>query len=107
MHNERQGRHFRDQTDPTNPICDYSGCTFFTSAAEFSDLPYPTDVSLGNVTGSEMCGPDGSNADLSTILKLLQEQKSESEKQNNHLQLLQQQVSALSQSRPPPIRVVK
>ena len=79
-----QGRHFRLQIDPTNPICDYEGCLFFTSNAEFSDLPYPTDVSLGPVDGSETGGLDGPNSELSTILKMLQEQKNESEKQNSH-----------------------
>ena len=49
-----QGRHYRDQDDVTNPMCDYVSsngvsCDFFSSSHEHSNIPYPTDVSFGPV----------------------------------------------------------
>ena len=92
-----QGRHYRDQTDTTNPVCDYPSCEFFSSGID-TDTPYPSDISLGPV-GTD--GANGHSSDLASILQLLQLQKSESEKQNAQLQQLQQQVVALTQNRAP------
>ena len=92
-----QGRHYRDQTDTTKPVCDYPSCDFFSSGTD-TNIPYPSDISLGPV-GTD--GANGHSSDLASILQLLQLQKSESEKQNAQLQQLQQQVVALTQNRVP------
>ena len=95
-----KGRHYRGQADTTNPECDYDGCTFFTSGQEFSDLPYPNDVSLGPVSLDTSAEPASDNVQLARILQLLEEQKSQSERQQGELRSLQQQMSALSGTAP-------
>ena len=98
-----QGRHYRDPTKPLDPVCDYEAkgikCDFFSSGHAHSTLPYPPDVSLGP-PGHDSANP-GPASDFSSILLLLQEQKSESEKRNSQLELLQEQVSALTLNRAP------
>jgi len=91
------GRHFRLQTDTSQPICNYEDCTFFTSNAEFSDLPYPPDVTLGPVSEPQpQVQPTG---DLSQILALLNQQKADSERNSNEIReqvaTLQQQMSSI------------
>ena len=43
-----QGRHFRDQSCPENPTCDYESrngikCDFFEVEGDLATLPYPED----------------------------------------------------------------
>ena len=94
------GRHFRQQTDTSQPTCDYENCIFFTSEAEYSDLPYPPDVTLGPVSEPQpQAQPAGSAGDLSQILALLNQQKVDSEKSSLEIReqvaTLQQQVSSI------------
>ena len=94
-----QGRHYRDQYDVTNPMCDYVSsngvsCDFFSSGHEHSNIPYPTDVSLGPVAAGPDHDQPGEETSLATILKLLTEQKAASERQGSQLQLLQHQVNS-------------
>ena len=100
------GRHFRNQDTPDNPSCDYElngvKCTFFGSGTEFSDLPYPSDITTGRV--ADQVAPQApqlatQQGDLSAILSFLQEQKIESEKTKNQMQMLQTQVSSLLTNR--------
>ena len=95
-----QGRHYRDQTDVSVPICDYeakgSKCDFFTASHEHNVMPYPTDISLGPVSTDSVA----QNSDISAILNLLQEQKAESEKQAIQLQQLAQKVNNMSTHSP-------
>ena len=92
-----QGRHYRDQSDPENPSCDYelngARCTFFTNGHEHAELPYPTDISIGPVTDS----PSQSSSDMATILSLLQQQKEAADQQREQVNRLQEQVSSLLQ----------
>ena len=94
-----RGRHYRDPTDITNPVCDYESkgqkCDFFSTGSEQSNLPYPPDVSLGPVV-SESSG--GGNTDMSQILMLLQQQ-------DGKFAQLQEQINALKQHEPsaPPV----
>ena len=75
-----QGRHYRDQTDPTNPVCDYESkgqrCEFYSSNNEFAQLPYPNDISLGPSAPNE-----GRNSEFAQIMELLQQQKQDSDRQ--------------------------
>ena len=95
------GRHYRDQTDPTNPSCDYEQngvkCTFFTSGNEYAALPYPSDISTGPVTDNTP-----SSSDLASIMALLQQQKADSDHQRalqqqqaEQMRLLQEQVGTI------------
>ena len=101
-----QGRHYRDQSDPSNPVCDYENggvpCNFFSAGNPESQLPYPLDISLGPVTtqppGPMAQGTPAQSSELTRILALLEQQKVESERQNSQLVQLQQQVTAMSVS---------
>ena len=84
------GRHYRDQTDTSNPTCDYESCDFFPTGHEHSKLDYPTDVTIGPAV------TESSPSDLSTILQLLQQQKIDADQQKEQLQSLQNQVTNLS-----------
>ena len=90
------GRHFRNQEDTSNPSCDYEGCNFFTSGALYSNLPYPDDVSLGPLTDQQ---PPASvtpqQSELGQILSMLRDQKLESEKTNERMNMLQAQVNSI------------
>ena len=91
------GRHFRLQTDTSTPVCNYEDCTFFTLNEEYSDLPYPPDVTLGPVSDPQpQVQPAG---DLSQILALLNQQKVESERFNLEIReqvaTLQNQVGSI------------
>ena len=92
-----QGRHYRDQADVSNPMCDYEKngepCDFFSTANSFSSLPYPPDISLGPITESET-----GNVDLSQIYALLQQQKADNDRQFAYIQ---SQVTALTTSTAP------
>ena len=96
------GRHYRDQADTTEPTCDYESCNFF-SVSEFSSLPYPPDVTLGPVSQNLQPTQGG---DLSLILQLLQQQKEVSEKTNNQMAVLQNQVNSLLPTNSPPVPVL-
>ena len=90
------GRHFRNQEDTSNSSCDYEGCNFFTSGALYSNLPYPDDVSLGPLTDQQ---PPASvtpqQSELGQILSMLRDQKLESEKTNERMNMLQAQVNSI------------
>ena len=89
-----QGRHYRDQEDPSNPSCDYENkgekCVFFSQEQEFSDVPYPSDISLGPLS-SETQGSSGT--DLAQILQALNQQKKASDQQ---FASLQEQINKLA-----------
>ena len=87
------GRHYRDQTDTSQPTCDYENCTFFTSQSEYSDLPYPTDISTG--PASDPSPPAQQGADLSLILQMLQQQKADSERTNAQMRQTNEQMANL------------
>ena len=74
------GRHYRDPSCPESPQCNYESggvkCTFFTDS-EYADLPYPIDVTFGPVTEPQ----PASSSELSTILALLNAQKTEADAQ--------------------------
>ena len=93
------GRHYRDQTDPANPVCDYEQngvkCTFFSSGSEYAALPYPPDITTGPVTDTT----PSSSTDMASILALLHQQKADAELQRSlqqqqaeQMRLLQEQV---------------
>ena len=95
------GRHYRDQTDPSNPVCDYEQngvkCTFFTSGNEHAALPYPPDITTGPVTDTTP-----SSSDMASILALLHQQKADSDHQRalqqqqaEQMRLLQEQVGTI------------
>jgi len=99
------GRHYRDPLDPSTPHCNYElqgvKCTFFTTGNDLADIPYPEDITLGPV--SDPSPPPSS--DLSAILALLNQQKTEAEQQRvlqqqqaEQMRLLQLQVSSMLQS---------
>ena len=87
-----QGRHYRDQTDIANPVCDYESkgqrCEFYSSNNEHSQIPYPEDISLGPTVQN-----DGRNTDLAQILEMLQQQKQQND---NKFAEIQRQVNALA-----------
>ena len=89
-----QGRHYRDQEDPSNPSCDYENkgekCVFFSQEQEFSDVPYPSDISLGPLS-RETQGSGGT--DLAQILQALNQQKKASDQQ---FASLQEQINKLA-----------
>ena len=94
-----QGRHYRDQADVSNPVCDYEkngeSCDFFSTTNNLSSLPYPTDISLGSTnTAAES---ETGNGDLSQIFVLLQQQKADTDRQ---FALIQSQVTALTRGTP-------
>ena len=90
------GRHFRNQKDTSNPTYDYEGCNFFTSGALYSNLPYPDDVSLGPLTDQQPpASVSPQQSELSQILSMLRDQKLESEKANERMNLLQAQVNSI------------
>ena len=95
------GRHYRDPAHPDNPTCDHElnsvKCTFFTTENEFSSLPYPSDITTGPVSDPPAV-PASSQADMSAILALLQQQKADTDKQMSSLQA---QVSSILQDRVP------
>ena len=100
------GRHFRNQDDSDIPSCDYDlnsvKCTFFGSGNEFSNLPYPTDITTGPVSDHvppQVAQVANQQGDLSAILALLQEQKTESENTKSQMLQLQSQVSSLLTNR--------
>ena len=85
-----QGRHYRDQNNPADPVCDYESrgqkCDFFASNPELASLPYPQDISLGP--------PEtGNSSEMSQVLALLQQQKLDSDRQ---LAEIQNQVNQLA-----------
>ena len=90
-----EGRHYRDPSDTSNPICDYESkgrrCDFFASGHEHASLPYPQDVSLGPNPTQE-----GRATEFSQILELLQKQKDDTDRQFADIQ---KQVTALSGQR--------
>ena len=99
------GRHYRDQSDPTQPYCDYelggAKCTFFTTPHEFSSIPYPTDITTGPATDSVASPP--SSSDISELISLLKSQKADQDSQRvlqqeqaEQMRLLQKQVSSLA-----------
>ena len=95
-----QGRHYRDPSDPTNPVCDYvstagTSCTFFSSGHDHCSIPYPSDVSVGPVIDNNQ-----QSSDMSAILCLLQQQKADNEQRNADLQSLQAQVASLLKDPP-------
>ena len=91
-----QGRHYRDPADPTVPVCDYTGCTFFTTD-ESAEVPYPTDVSLGPVvTESPPASPQSS--DVAAIMLFLQQQKTENDARNEQVRELTSIVTSLVQA---------
>ena len=89
------GRHYRDQSDILNPYCDYENCDFFTSGAEYSDLPYPEDITLGPSAPPSSQPNPSQQPDLSLILQMLQKQQEESAKTNSNMAELQRQVNSL------------
>ena len=89
-----QGRHYRDPGDPTVPVCDYTGCTFFTSD-ELASVPYPTDVSLGPVVTESS---QTQSSELAAIMLLLQQQKTENDARHNQMRDLQNIVASLVQT---------
>ena len=97
------GRHYRDPLDPSAPHCNYElqgvKCTFFTPGNEYAEIPYPEDITFGPVSD-----PSPPSSDLSAILAILNQQKTEAEHQRllqqqqaEQMRLLQQQVSSLLQ----------
>ena len=85
------GRHYRDQGDTANPVCDYANCTFFAKDA-FRDLAYPTDISLGPVAAE---APGNQTAEITAIMDLLKEQKTANDDRNLQMINLQKQVTDL------------
>jgi hypothetical protein len=85
------GRHFRDQSDTTVPLCDYENCVFFATD-DFRSLQYPTDVSLGPAVEPV---PSGQSAEVSAIMALLQQQKVDNDSRHQQMLDLQKQVSNL------------
>ena len=90
-----QGRHYRDQADTANPVCDYESkgqkCDFFSSGHQNVLLEYPLDISVGPINTDSITSENSEvNA---TILQLLQQQKLDSDRRFN---LLQQQISAIN-----------
>ena len=79
-----QGRHYRDPADPTVPVCDYTGCTFFT-VDESASVPYPTDVSLGPVVTESPQNPQSS--DVAAIMLLLH---------NRRLKMMQEMIRCVT-----------
>ena len=90
-----QGRHYRDPADPTVPVCDYTGCTFFT-IDEMAAVPYPTDVSLGPVVSESP--QNAQSSDVAAIMLLLQQQKAENDARNEQMRNLTSIVSSLVQA---------
>ena len=92
-----QGRHYRDQGDPTNPVCDYESrgqkCEFYATNEDFALLPYPNDISLGPSPQNE-----SRSSEFAQILELLQQQKQDSDRQ---IASIQEQVNQLALSRAP------
>ena len=77
------------------PVCDYTGCTFFT-VDELASVPYPTDVSLGPVVTESPQNPQSS--DVAAIMLLLHQQKAENDARNDQMRDLQNIVSSLVQN---------
>ena len=92
--NNALGRHYRGQDDTTVPDCDFAGCTFFSSDAN-RDLPYPADVSLGPVT-EQTQSPPVQSAEVSEIMSLLMQQKTDNDDRFRHMQHLTAQVADLA-----------
>lgn len=90
-----QGRHYRDPTDPTVPVCDYVGCTFFTTD-ESASVPYPSDISLGPVVSESP--QNAQSSDVAAIMLLLQQQKAENDLRNEQMRDLTKIVSSLVQA---------
>ena len=91
------GRHYRDPLDPANPSCDYElqgvKCSFFASGHEYVGIPYPGDITTGPVS-DPIPAP---SSDLSAILTLLNQQKTDADLQREQVRLLQVQVTNLLQ----------
>ena len=84
------GRHYRDPADTANPTCDYENCNFFSSGHEFASLPYPQDISLGPVSElPQQQAPEvvQQGGDLARIMQMLLDQKEQSERTNNQMQI--------------------
>ena len=97
-----QGRHYRGQDDTTAPMCDFTGCTFFTTD-DNCDLPYPADVSLGPVTEQPLpsqAPPTAQSAEVSEIMALLMQQKADSDDRFKHMQNLTATVADLAKLLP-------
>ena len=92
------GRHYRDQGDTTVPVCDYAGCTFF-STDEFRTLDYPTEITLGPVTADPQ--PNNQSSEISAIMELLKQQQVSNEERNLQMSNLQKQVTDLIQNGTP------
>ena len=94
-----QGRHFRDQSCPENPTCDYESrngikCDFFEVGGDLAILPYPEDVSLGPIAPTI---PAENSVDLAQLMSFLQQQKEDTDKK---FASIQEQVNAIAQSQP-------
>ena len=86
------GRHYRDQGDTrtATPVCDYEGCTFFTTDA-FATLDYPGDISLGPV--AEL-SPSQQSSECAQIMAILEQNKADNESRHQQVLDPQKQVSA-------------
>jgi hypothetical protein len=103
---------YLDPVDVENPAFNYERhgvkCSFFLSGNEHTTIPYPEDITLAPV--SDPCPPSQSS-DISAIISLLNQQKSEAESHRQHqkqqmrllqehqdrqMRLLQDQVNSLS-----------
>ena len=91
------GRHYRDPSNPENPSCNYTvngaQCTFFTDGHEFSQLPYPDDISMGPMSTE----PAQSASDISQVLALLNQQRQDQQQQAEQMRVLQEQVASILQ----------
>ena len=88
------GRHYRDQGDTTNPVCDYDACVFFETD-EHRNVPYPAEISLG----AESVPQDQvSSSDMSEIMSLLLSQKADNDQRHQTVLDLQKQVTGLLES---------
>ena len=100
------GRHFRNQDDPTIPVCDYDGCSFF-GKDDLATVEYPTDISTGPVVVDTPATTQSS--EIAEVMALLRQQKSDEDLRNQNVLALQKQVNELLQSgllaaaAPPPV----
>ena len=92
-----QVRHYRDQSDPSNPVYYYESrgqrCEFFSTNQEFSQLDYPTDISVGPSVQN-----DGRTSEFTQLMELLQQQKQDSDRQ---IAEIKDQVNQLALGRAP------
>ena len=88
------GRHFRHPDDPTVPVCDYDGCSFFDKD-DLATIEYPTDITTGPMAADT---PATQSSEISEVMALLRQQKADEDLRNQNVLALQKQVNQLIQS---------